>query len=81
MYKNPKTTDDYLLLYINSKLPHYALYMPFLNLRIIKNNPLTIVVKGFYNLYILFPLYSAWWLRSDVIDYAVNVIYFIYDTA
>jgi hypothetical protein len=29
----------------------------------------------------VFPLYSAWWLRSDVIDYAVNVIYFIYDTA
>ena len=37
--------------------------------------------RTLYNLYILFPLYSAWWLRSDVIDYAVNVIYFIYDTA
>ena len=78
MYKNPKTTDDYLFLYINSKTstscPLYALFR-------ITKNPLTIVVKGFYNSYILFPLYSAWWLRSDVIDYAVNVIYFIYDTA
>ncbi len=28
----------------------------------------------------LFPLDSSWWLRSHVIQYAVNVVYFVDDT-
>ena len=60
---------------INLICPFSALF----NLKIIKQ-PLKPMPKRFLHFMLLFPLYSAWWLRSDVIDYAVNVIYFIYDT-
>ena len=29
---------------------------------------------------LLFPFNSSWWFRADVIDYAVNSMYFIDDT-
>ena len=54
MYKNPKTTDDYLFFIHKFKnfhiMPLYALF-EFTNY---KNNPLTIVVKGF----IIYIFYS-----------------------
>ena len=28
----------------------------------------------------LLPLYSSWWLTCNVVDYAVNVCYFVYNT-
>lgn len=45
-----------------------------------KNTPLSLWPKGVHHSILLFPLNCAWWLRCNVIDDAVDVVYFVYNT-
>ena len=65
-----------VFLYLNSKTFTLRPFSALFQFKIIKQ-PLKPMPKRFLHFMLLFPFYSAWWLRSNVIDDTVYMVYFI----